>query len=284
MGSDNKVTVFRRQHSGKLDIQRRARKAVGWEWELYADLSEQEPTRRQRLESRFMKLVDQRASDALVEMLRTRAPPKRSEEANSWARFMMSLLHRHPSRITLLRTAVALGLEAQLKDSYSQLRTTDDPQSVEEYVEKAGQQLVEGTLASLVQRLVDSEKIGEAILKMHWAISTARDYERSFMTSDRPLLTSNGLAGARSFLLMPLSPITYLVTANSREIIDAFVSRPSREIIGDINHAVCLQAEHFVLAQNEDQWRFVDNRLGGSNRHQLNRTVREDAFWEVPNC
>lgn len=53
MGDDNKVTVYRRRHGGRLDIQRKAKKSVGWENELYADLSEADPELRQRVESGF---------------------------------------------------------------------------------------------------------------------------------------------------------------------------------------------------------------------------------------
>lgn len=285
MGDDNKVTVYRRRHGGKLDIQRKARKSIGWERELYSDLSEAEPERRQRVESGFLRRVDSLASDALAEMLSTAAPPSDQARASAWARFLMSLLHRHPARVALLRKAVELDMDEtveRVRQQYPELRGENDPETFEEYIAVSRQRLQDGVLALLLPRIVDSQNVGNALLAMTWGVGTAQRTRFRFVTSDRPLMTSNGLGHRASFLLLPISPQTYFIAARRKETIETFSLSKPDDVIVSVNHALCLQAEEFVISQDEAQARFIDNRLGGSPFHPVVRDSRGSIFWENP--
>lgn len=285
MGDDNKVTVYRRQHGGKLDIQRKARKSVGWESELYSDLSEVDPELRQRVESGFLRRVDSLAYDALAEMLDTMAPPTDRDRASAWARFLMSLLHRHPARMALLRQAVELNMDEtveRIRLQYPSLKGENDPESFEEYISNSRGRLQEGALALLLPRIVDSQRVGNALLSMIWGVGAAQRTRFRFLTSDSPLLTSNGLGHQASFLLMPISPQAYFIAAKRAETIETFrLSKPD-DVVAGVNHAICLQAEHFVISHDESQKKFVENRLGGSPRHPVVRDGRGSIFWENP--
>jgi len=282
MGPDNKVTVFRRAYSGKLDPQRKARKAVGWEQDLYADLSEIDPARRQQVERVFMKKVDDLAADALFEMLSTGAPPALHERASGWARFLMSLLHRHPTRIAAIRAMVDLRsgeVMARFGENYADLREEGDPETFEEYVVESSGRLASGMFAQFLPMIVDSERIGNVLLDMTWAVGVFRGTRFRFLTSDRPLMTSDGLGLSESFLMLPISPISYFLAAKSEEIVSNFKSAHPESVIKAVNHAICVQAEHFVIADSEAQARFVDNRLGLSQRHKIVRDDRGQIFW-----
>lgn len=285
MGDDNKVTVYRRRHEGKLDIQRKARKSVGWERELYSDLSEADPKLRQRIESGFLKRVDDLAYEALAEMLRTAAPPADQQRASAWARFLMSLLHRHPAKITQLRRAVEQNMDETIesvREQYPSLRGEDDPDSFEEYIAGARGRLQEGVLALLLPKIVDSQKVGNALLSMTWGVGALQRTRFRFLTSDRPLMTSSGLGHRESFLVLPISPQAYFIAARRKETIEAFRHSAPDDVILGVNHAVCLQAEEFVISHDEAQTRFVDNRLGGSPLHPVIRDNRGSIFWENP--
>lgn len=285
MGDDNKVTVYRRRHAGKLDIQRKARKAVGWETELYADLSEQEPGRRQRIERVFLKKVDDLASQALIEMLETGAPPVDQKRASAWARFLMSLLHRHPARIALLRQMVELNMDeitASVRDDYPSLKGEDDPDTFEEYIAQSASKLQDVVLAKLVPMIIDSKNVGNALLEMTWGVGISKGTRFHFLTSDRPLMTSSGLGNKDSFLVLPIAPDAYFIAAKRVETIDTFRASHADDVIAGVNHAVCLQAEHFVLSHDEGQTRFIGNRLGGSPQHPILRDHRGQIFWENP--
>jgi hypothetical protein len=285
MGPDNKVTVYRRTYGRKLDVQRRARKSVGWEEELYSDLSETDPERRQRIERVFFKKVDNLASEALVAMLATGSPPSDNNHAVAWARFLMSLLHRHPARMALLRAMVEINLgeiSATVRADSARLKGETDPDGFEEYLTSSSHRLREGTLAQLLPMIVDSQTVGNALLAMTWGVGVSLGTKYRFMTSDRPLMTSDGLGNKESFLLLPISPEAYFIAAKRKETIDAFRFSKADDVIAGVNHAVCLQAEHFVLAHDESQSRFIDNRLGGSSQHPVVRDARGQIFWENP--
>lgn len=197
----------------------------------------------------------------------------------------MSLLHRHPERIALLRQAVELDMDETIesvRQQYPSLRLEDDPESFEEYITNSRGRLQDGVLALLLPRIVDSQNVGDALLAMTWAVGAAQRTKFRFLTSDRPLMTSNGLGHRASFLLLPISPQSYFVAAKRAETIEAFrLARPD-DVIAGVNHSVCLQAEEFVIGHDEAQTRFIDNRLGGSPLYPVVRDSRGSIFWENP--
>ena len=197
----------------------------------------------------------------------------------------MSLLHRHPARMALLRQAVELNMAETIesvREQYPSLKGEDDPESFEEYIATSRGRLQEGVLALLLPRIVDSQKVGNALTQMTWGVGVTQRTKFRFLTSDRPLMTSNGLGHRESFLVLPLSPQAYFIAARRRETIEAFrLSKPD-DVITGVNHAVCLQAEEFVISQDESQTKFVDNRLGGSPSHPIVRDSRGSIFWENP--
>lgn len=92
----------------------------------------------------------------------------------------------------------------------------------------------------------------------------------------------NGLGHADSFVVLPISPDSYFMAARSPGTIEAFGRTAQDDVIARINHAVCLQAERFVISDGEKQTRFVDNRLGRASRHRVLRDSRGSIFWERP--
>ncbi|WP_243445629.1 DUF4238 domain-containing protein [Sphingosinicella microcystinivorans] len=218
-------------------------------------------------------------------MLSTAAPPVDRRRASAWARFLMSLLHRHPARIALLRQAVELNMDEtveSVRQQYPSLRGKDDPESFEEYIANSRGRLQDGVLALLLTRIVDSEKVGNALLAMTWAVGAAQRTRFRFLTSDRPLMTSNGLGHRESLLVLPISPQSYFIAARRTETIETFRLNKPDDVIAGVNHAICLQAEEFVIGHDEAQKRFVDNRLGGSPLHPVVRDSRGSIFWENP--
>jgi hypothetical protein len=285
MGADRKVTEFTRQYKFKLDIQRRARKSVGWEKDLYSNLSQNDPERRYQLERVFMRAVDDLAYHAVAYMLETGAPPSDQGRRNAWARFLMSLIHRHPSSVKYLRdriTADDKQVMADIEAEYANLREEDGPDTFKEYLERAGSRLVDEAIIHLLREVIDSERIGQTLVRMVWGVAVMRKPPFPLLTSDSPLMMSDGLGGPRAFVVLPISPYSYFVAANRDETIRGFQREPEKQAIYNINHAVCVQAERFVMAHDESQARFVDNRLGLADRHRISRTVNGRIFWGNP--
>lgn len=285
MGEDKKVTIYRRQHRDKLDVQRKARKSVGWVHELYADLSELDPEQRQRIEISFFSRVDGLAYEAVSEMLRTLAPPADNSKATAWARFLMSLLHRHPANIELLRNAVELKVDEAYEELHQQYSSSRKPGHFEvsgEFTPSSREPIQHRLLMQLLPLIVDSQNVGAVLLDMNWAVGAVRDARFGLLTSDRPLLTSDGLGHRESFLVLPISPQTYFLAAKDLRTIEVFRSAKPNKVISWINHAVCLQATEFVISRDEEQTKFIDNRLGGSHRHQFVRNRQGSIFWENP--
>ena len=77
----------------------------------------------------------------------------------------------------------------------------------------------------LLQMNMDSEFLGTALNRMQWAVIHFDEAHHLLLTSDRPIVMTNGLAHATSHIVMPISPRRIFVADNNR------VSTPGRKCI-----------------------------------------------------
>ena len=256
-----------RLFQGRLAHKWKFASATGFERELYAVRSRSDPQARQEVERRFMSRVDHHAAQALDMMERTGAPPGDGEPElrNGWARFLMSLLHRSPQRIARLREAVVENSRETMEKvrlRYDELRGPDDPASSEEYLARhdAGA-MGDEVLAELLPTIIDSQRIGDALVRMQWGYARLDGAKHSLLTCDSPLSMSNGLGHRDSFVVLPVAPDAFFV-AGRPEVVRSFTTQGTDALVRGLNDAVVGQARHMVVAADEFQDRFVLNRFG----------------------
>lgn len=284
VNADNEVTVYRRFSSG-LDIKHKPPSAIGFEKELYSIRSLDDPKRRQELETVFMSAVDNVAAQALTFMEESGRPPEDPRLRNGWARFIMRLLNSSPRRIEYFRRelqAHELTVLEEIEATYEAKRKPDEPATFTEFMETTDKTLTDRTLAQLVQGLVDSPMIGEALVRMRWAIMTLPDETYDLLASDMPLMRSNGLGDQMGFAIMPLGPRRLFIGAHHPDVIRSFASQRPKALVRGLNSAIVEQAEHFVIARDESQTKFIDRRLGRGDPHDRARDTTGDLTWRAP--
>src|SRR5258708_2102701 len=112
--------------------------------------------------------------------------------------------------------------------------------------------------------LMDSERVGEFLNRMVWEAIAIEYPQFPMLTSDRPLIMTNGLADPRSHILLPISPNRVFVAASRPETMDQIVQRANdqKRFIRTINDLIARQARKYVYGTDDRQLRFVENRLG----------------------
>lgn len=270
---DGELTVFRRFPSG-LSVLRRAPAAVGFVSDLYSNPSDEDEERRQLLESRFFKAVDNEAALALNYMEDEKSPPSCQRKRSAWARFLMSLMHRSPGRIRRLHREAHGEREriiGSVRENRPEAQNLSDGQIL-------GSEDLDILYLNLVQDLVNSTHIGTHLVGMTWAIISFNFGNHSLLSSDRPLVRSSGVRGEAAFLILPISPNACFVAANHDKVLDYFSKLSSKNLSMLINNAVVKQAEEFVISVDESQARFIDNRL---LRTELSRDSLGDVTWAM---
>jgi Protein of unknown function (DUF4238) len=196
----------------------------------------------QYVEREYLKKLDDKASIALRAMI-AEVPLNKTLNI-AWACFLYSLILRTPESL------VRLG----------------------EQFEKTKSELVKKTNATLSPNLVwtpghlpnflASKLVIPGIVRMRWSTISVANAKHSLLTSDRPVIMTNGLAQPTNHIAMPLSPTKLFVATNSDETLRQIRSMPADRTVEAVNTKVCEQAVKFIYGTDDCQLRFAANRLG----------------------
>jgi hypothetical protein len=178
-GTDGGLCEFSRPYK-ETKAKRKAPKATGYMERLYTVPSLPEEDQ-QFVEKRFLQQVDSQAAEFLRFIL---SSPRTFmdigiERKIAWSRFLYSLMVRTPQVL-----------------EYMQRKIDTDPDHP--HVSLAAPELLPG--------LMNSKKMIPVIANMSWSAAYLDSTRFPMLTSDRPLIMTNGLAKSDAHMAIPLTP------------------------------------------------------------------------------
>jgi hypothetical protein len=261
-GADGKLCEFS-VHGKKICRLRRAPKGVGYARDLYSVASLPEE-HRSTLETDFFAPVDHLASVALNALLAGDVVSLTSTQRSAWSRFIMSLNFRSPHGIERLRQQLDIVRRGQLQGLKNKYDTHQISEAYPDNYEEAEKILLEDRdmlLAKLVQTASDSKEVGLHVNNMRWSIVTFTGLSHAFLTSDAPMLMTDGIKYSGSYILVPVSPVALFVATNNEATEKHLRAIPPKLLAREVNSRVCTQAQRYVYGTDDRQLRFVANRL-----------------------
>jgi hypothetical protein len=142
---------------------------------------------------------------------------------------------------------------------YDETKGPDDP-SFEEFLSIHGRQAA----FQAILQLLNNKKLGNHINTMTWSVLALENVRFPLLTSDRPLITTNGVGLPSSHIIMPLSPSKVFVAVNDMAELARLQSLTPNDLAESINLTVVNNAVSYVWATNERQLRFVQNRMSST--------------------
>jgi hypothetical protein len=271
---NNKVKVYRK-FAERLYINALAPKAIGFVRNLYAT-DEIEGLDRQLIERDVLRRIDNDAARSLRYFETNLRGSGDKRLIFAWTQFLLTLLHRSPNRISEIRKSIpdyAPTIFGEICEKFP-----DEPEEkIREILTE--RRVHEGVYQSLIQQLFVSSNVGNVIQNMNWCIIKVRNTKFDFLTSDKSLMTSNGLGLTNSFLILPVGRTTLFVACHDKRIADHLVGLPPNNLVEMINDVIVGQATKFVIFYDERQTRFIDNRLLVGSRQPVLDPLNE-ARWE----
>jgi hypothetical protein len=240
-------------------------KGTAYEHDLYK-IHGLESDAGQVIERRFLKRVDQLASDALVKLIHGSASDFSDVPAKSaWSRFVLSLTQRNPEKIDWIGEQVDVHFAQRFADieaNYSQFRKPTDPPTFAEYMSLVDPIAQEKAKAILLQKICDLPTVGTHINNMWWHVIELTKVPHAMLTSDRPVVMTNGIGYPTSYIILPISPWHLFLAVNSVEMEQELrISLADGYLFEHINHAVVSQAQKYVYATDSSLLAFVEARL-----------------------
>jgi hypothetical protein len=237
---------------------------TGYEWNLYS-IPSLGPTNANVLEDRFFKTTDQFASDALRAFEVTESVDLSADLRSGWSRFIRSLQERTPDRLAWLKVEWRKGMDkrhSEIERSYATWPLAGAPPTFAEARKKLDEQHAEDkSWAILLQTIIDSQEVGSFLNGMRWNILRFVHPSRTFVTSDRPVVTSDGIAYNDSSIAIPIGPNRLFVAVNNVESVARLRSMDPDKVMTWMNDRIVKQARKFVYSVDACQLRFIENRL-----------------------
>ena len=152
---------------------------------------------------------------------------------------------------------------ADLQADYAKHRNPTDPPTYEEYAALHSPNPAGRGGAILLQKVIDNPDLGNRINNMRWKVLKAQSSKFTLLTSDRPVLITNGLAYEHSQLILPISPFHVFFATNTADM-ERYIEHvfAKGQMIQQVNERVALQARKYVYGLSDQQFNFVAVRLG----------------------
>src|SRR5437879_1287487 len=97
---------------------------------------------------------------------------------------------------------------------------------------------------------------------MQWSTMEMKGACHAFLTSDRPIIMTNGLAREDAHVVLPISPRRIFIATKSVLVKKKILAMGEKQIVRAVNEKMAEQAVKYVYGIDDSQLRFVSNRLG----------------------
>lgn len=276
-GPDGLAERYTRPYHGKVVAYRKPPSAIGWREALYELPSFQGVKR--NFEVEFFKKIDQRASDLFDRIEKSSQVSLTKIETVSFSLFILSLLHRSPSSISLLEFSTKRTLEniiLDLSKKYENIRSNKDPKTFEEFYYHYDDIKKLSHLSNVFATLILSENLANFISNLHWFKIDLSGSRFQLLLSDDPLIRTNGLAKPDGHLALPISPRLALIGVYERSYFKSIASQSSTTLARLMNTQTVESAREFVVATDRRQEKFITRRFGQDLRPTLIEQSSDD--------
>jgi hypothetical protein len=113
--------------------------------------------------------------------------------------------------------------------------------SFDEYLAQHGRQAA----FDAITRILNNQKIGTRINGMKWIVYDLSKAPHQLLTSDRPVISTNGIAGPDAHILIPISPTKLFMAVNDRAEYNRLNRLGDKDLAASVNYTVARNAITF---------------------------------------
>jgi len=262
-GDDHKITKYYRLTNHKLIVGPAAPKIEGSVPGLYA-LSSVKPEYKNHIETKFFKQVDDKAAKLMRRFISGERFELNGEMASNWAMFLMAFTHRTPVGLKNLAKTAGEHLNHHLTinpEEYESLRSKDEPPTLKEWLQINAPRILEDFHIRMLPILINSEKIGNALMEMHWVVKDVSQANRELIIGDNPFYISDGLAKPHTYVFLPLGPASIFIASRNKNIIENIKKAPATKLVKEVNRTMVQTADRLVYSTHRTHTELVEKWL-----------------------
>jgi hypothetical protein len=254
---DNRLIEFSRPYRDKVKPRMTSPEGTGYVRGLYRMPGVADEFA-EVIEESFFKRLDDKAAYAHQKMLNKDFGGMTLAMREAWTLFILSIIMRSPKMVSDFLQEIIKDLPEQWPEI--QKRWAEEHPGEEVLADFNPTTAKQYSLVSL-RRFIANDAIGTLIINMVWGtFELAKSGER-LLTSDRPIVMTDGLGYTDSHLAIPLSPTMLFLAANNQETIDVIRKMPTREMVRNSNKRIVRSAVKYVWAQDHSHDALITTRM-----------------------
>lgn len=215
--------------------------AVAYQPNLYKLTDIEDPIKSQEIELRVLQTIDSEAATAFQKLDRDLELALSDRMALS--RFMLSLIHRTPSRLKELRNELQSRTEGT---SYELMREVELKNAIYAATNRL---LVELVNFEPSNRLISEFKV--------FKIDTSAASHK-LVTSDSPINLSAQVASQDAFIMMPYKPDKLVILSHREAIVNSFASQNINALVKGVNRAIIEQSQELIITSDKKPKRLIE--------------------------
>ncbi|MBU1336050.1 MAG: DUF4238 domain-containing protein [Alphaproteobacteria bacterium] len=261
----------------RVVVNRRHPEAIGFVERLY-ELEGLNEELAQQVESKFFSPVDSAAADALALM---EAEGNRanwdSRRRSAWSLFLHGMLVRAPEDITEFkagwRRLMLSDDTGEWQARYDEIRKPDDPTTYQEYMLAIPEANHNRSAMRALIGMIDNANIGLNMNQMIWTVIDTPKDEYPLLTSDRPVIRTNGMMIKNGHIAIPIGPYRMFLAAKDEAAMRYLRQIQPRQLVRENNRQVCDYAVKYVYGVDDRQIEFVRKHFGTKKQPRLMASI-----------
>jgi hypothetical protein len=206
-----------------------------------------------------MAKMDDLASEVLRDFLANRLEDWTLARREAWSRFIVGLMMRNPENLARIKAE----RQRYTAENYEKWRRDY------EVARKPGAAPFESTdalhtlkitLMSL-EKIINNRSLLNKISSLQWGMVDVTGTGYRFLTSDRPVVRTDGLTKPDSHLAVPLGPTRLFIVTNNAQTTEYFQAMRPRDLVMRMNKRVVRNAIKYVWDTDLANERLIKGQL-----------------------
>lgn len=119
---------------------------------------------------------------------------------------------------------------------------------------------------------MEHQNVLRVVRRMYWQVIDTSHMARRLMTSDRPVMMTNGLGRYNGHFAIPISPTKLFIACTTAQFLREVMAAPLGRLVREANDAAIGQAKKFVYGLDDSQMGEIRRRMGKRDSPSFVRT------------
>lgn len=156
---------------------------------------------------------------------------------------------------------------------YNEVKEPGDNSTFREFVASISDESHNRSALQALMGMIDNPRLGLKINNAPWWVIETDHNDYPLLTSDRPVIRTNGLNARNGHIAFPIGPYRIFVVAKDQETLNVIKSANTRQIVREVNRQVCSYAVKYVYGIDDVQLDFVRKHFATKEQPRLLASV-----------